>query len=85
MTAITPEGRAARGMSPLLRLVLAIPVLGWVLRDILRDAGDVWYLLVAVVSLLVIGVATWGLPVLAMTALAAVPAMFVILILITRG
>lgn len=63
----------------------AIPVLGWIARDIDREPDSIWYLLVALISLLVIATATWGLPVLAMTALAMVPVMFVILILITRG
>ncbi len=36
-------------------------------------------------ALLATAVATWGLPVLAMTALAAVPVIFVCLILITVG
>ena len=67
------------------RLIHAVPVIGWIARDIERDVNDVWYLLVALLSLLVIGVATWGVQVLAMAALAAVPVMFVVLVLITRG
>jgi hypothetical protein len=68
-----------------MRLALAIPVVGWVARDLARDADNGWYLLVALVSLLIIAVATWGPVVLAMTALAAVPVVFVLLILITMG
>jgi hypothetical protein len=63
----------------------AIPVFGWIARDIEREPDSIWYLLVAVVSLLAIGVKTWGVVVLAMAALAMVPVMFVMLILITRG
>jgi hypothetical protein len=67
------------------RLIHAIPVIGWVARDIERDFDNFWYLLVALISLLVIGVASWGVQVLTLAALAAVPVMFVVLVLITRG
>jgi hypothetical protein len=40
------------------RLLHSIPVVGWIARDIERDFDNFWYLLVAVISLLVIGVAT---------------------------
>lgn len=70
---------------PARRPIHAVPVVGWVIRDIERDFDSIWYLLVAVVSLLVIATVTWGLQVLSLTALAAVPAMFAILIRITRG
>ena len=63
----------------------AIPVFGWIARDLGRDEDAIWYLLVALVSLLIIGVKTWGLAVLAMSALALVPVMFAVLLLITRG
>jgi len=68
-----------------LRGLYAIPVLGWIARDLTRSEENFWYLLVAVLSLLIIGVKTWGVVVLAMTALALVPVMFVVLLLITRG
>jgi hypothetical protein len=67
------------------RLLHSIPVVGWIARDIERDFDNFWYLLVAVISLLVIGVATWGVQVLTLAALVAVPAMFFVLVLITRG
>ncbi len=68
------------------RWYFRIPVLGWIARDLTKDFhGNFWYFLVMVVSLLAIGVANWGLPVLGLTALALVPVMFVVLILITVG
>ncbi|MFN3642126.1 MAG: hypothetical protein ACK4TB_04285 [Gemmobacter sp.] len=67
------------------RAIRAIPVIGWIVRDIERDFGNFWYLLVAGFSLLVIAVATWGVQILALVALCAVPVMFVILVLLTRG
>ena len=63
----------------------AIPVLGWIARDLSRNEEDLWYLLVAALSLLVIATVTWGPAVLSLTALAMVPVMFVVLIRITLG
>lgn len=72
--------------STLRRALFAIPVIGWIARDLLEGAADnIYYLLAAFVSLVVVAVMTWGLPALAMTALAMVPVMFVVLILITVG
>jgi len=68
-------------VSPLYR----VPVLGWIARDIEQDQANIWYLLVAVLSLLMMAVMTWGLQVMALAALCAVPVMFIILIRITLG
>ena len=70
--------------SPLGRLARAIPVLGQVLRDIERDTNSIYYLLVILLTALVLAIQTWGLPALVLTALALVPAMFVLLVLIAR-
>lgn len=68
------------------RLFFKVPVIGWVARDLWRDFdGNIWYFLVALISLWAISVATWGLSALYLPAMAAVPAMFVVLILISRG
>lgn len=68
------------------RFLFAIPVIGWILRDLTRDFdANIWYFLVALGSLWIIAVATWGLPALYLPAVAMVPAIFVGLILITRG
>jgi hypothetical protein len=67
------------------RILYAVPVIGWILRDIDRDFDNIWYLIAAVVSLLAIATMTWGVQVLTLAALTAVPAMFVVLIRITRG
>jgi hypothetical protein len=63
----------------------SIPVVGWIARDIARDPDSIWYALVILLTVLVLAVKTWGVVALAMTALAAVPVMFVILIAITQG
>ncbi len=69
-----------------LRILLAVPVLGWIARDLLHgDKNNIWYLLVALLSLWAIAVMTWGVLALYLPAVAAVPVVMVILLLITRG
>ncbi len=69
-----------------LRLTLSLPVVGWIVRDLLfGDKDNIWYLLVALISLWAIAVMTWGIIALYLPALAMVPVMMVTLILITRG
>lgn len=70
---------------PLLRILHAIPFVGQIARDIARDRENIWYALVILLTVLVLAVQTWGVMALSMTALAAVPVMFVLLILITLG
>jgi hypothetical protein len=68
------------------RLFFAIPVIGWVAHDLLfRDADNIWYALVAFVSLWMCAVLTFGLPGLYLPALALVPVILATLILITWG
>lgn len=68
-----------------LRLLYAIPVLGRIARDIAKDQDNIFYALAMFVTIVVLAVKTWGIVALAMTALAMVPLMFVVLIAITRG
>lgn len=71
--------------SAALRGLYALPILGWIARDISRGTDNIFYALTIFVTLVVLAVKTWGIVALAMTALALVPVMFVILLLITRG
>ncbi len=70
--------------SPLGRLARALPVVGRVIRDIEREVDSVYYLITIFVTAVVLAVQTWGLPALVLTALALVPVMFVILVLLAR-
>ncbi|MEM7545869.1 MAG: hypothetical protein AAF367_10065 [Pseudomonadota bacterium] len=69
-----------------LRLLLSIPVLGWMIRDMLqgRDSAigffAVNYALIVLVTTLV-----WGLPMLVLGATGGAFAMMIILIMITRS
>ncbi|MDZ4086827.1 MAG: hypothetical protein U1E69_08490 [Tabrizicola sp.] len=66
------------------RFARATPVLGRVIRDIERDTSSIYYLLVIVLTAVVLAIQTWGLAALVLTALALVPVMFILLILIAR-
>lgn len=68
-----------------LRLLYALPVIGTIARDIARGQENIFYALTILVTLIVLGVKTWGLVALALSALAMVPVMFILLLLITRG
>ena len=68
------------------RLFFAIPVIGWVARDLLfGDKNNIWFALIAFVSLWLSAALTFGLPGLYLPALALVPVMFVVLVVITWG
>ena len=68
------------------RIALSIPVIGWIARDLLHgDKNNIWFFIVAIVSLWGISILTWGVPGLYLPALGFVPVMWIILLLITRG
>lgn len=70
--------------SVLSRTLRAVPVIGRVIRDIERDVDTIFYLLVTLLTGLVLAIQVWGLPALVLAALAMVPVMFVILIILAR-
>lgn len=70
--------------SPVGRIARAIPLVGRVIRDIEREIDTVYYLLTIFVTAVVLAVQTWGLPALVLTALALVPVMFVLLVILAR-
>ena len=65
------------------RAFFAIPVIGWLARDVMYGTPDnIWYLMVIIVTGLILAVATWGLPALVVTAVAFVPIYFAFLIVV---
>ena len=67
-------------------LAYRLPLFGRIARELAEgDADNKWYLLVAILSAVGAAVLTWGLPALVVTAVAAVPLCFLMLVLITRG
>ena len=68
------------------RIVYAIPLFGWMARDAANGApDDLWYTLGAVLSMWGCLIMLFGLPGLYLPALAMVPVMFLLLILVSRG
>ena len=68
------------------RILFKIPVLGWMLKDVMHGEDDnIYYFLLAVVSLWGIAILQFGLLGLMIPALLLVPVVFVTLIVITRG
>ena len=63
----------------------SIPVIGWIARDIAEEPESLWYAVVIVLTLFILALMAWGIKVLSLLALATVPVIFVILMLITRG
>ncbi len=79
-----PQSAAAR--PPIaLRVLYALPIIGTMARDISKGVENVPYALMILFTVLVLAVKTWGVVALVMAALATVPVMFVLLILISRG
>lgn len=80
MTLATPTPQL-----PLLqRLFFAIPVIGWVAKDLMfGDKNNIWFAIIGFFSLWMSAALTFGLPGLYLPALALVPIMFVVLICIT--
>ncbi|MFT4150451.1 MAG: hypothetical protein QM656_09655 [Paracoccaceae bacterium] len=69
--------------SRMMRLFHAIPLIGWIARDIGRDVNNVFYALPILVLCLVLAVKVWGLAALTLAALAMVPVMFAFFIAIS--
>ncbi len=66
-----------------LRLVHAVPVIGWMIRDVSRDLSNLPYAVVTLLTLLVLAFQVWGPVVFTLTALCIVPLMFAFFIAIS--
>jgi hypothetical protein len=83
MTATTLAS-PSRTQSPFGQLFRATPVVGRVIRDIEREVDTVFYLLTIFITTVILAIQLWGLPALVVTALALVPVMFVLLVILAR-
>lgn len=61
-------------------LFYAIPVFGWIAKDIARDIDSALYAVVIALTGVILAVMTWGLPALVLCALMLVPLVFTLLI-----
>jgi len=65
------------------RAFFAIPVVGWLARDVLYgDHDNIYYLLVIIATLLIVSFSIWGLPALVLIALFIVPFYFAFMIVV---
>ncbi len=68
------------------RIIFRVPVLGRIWKEVsYGDEGNIYYAIVTFISLWGISIMLFGLPGLYLHALALVPVMWIILILISRG
>lgn len=68
------------------RLLYAIPLIGWMLKDVIHgDRDNVWYFLAAIGSLWIMAIMSFGIQALVVPVVALVPAVFALLLIITRG
>ena len=68
------------------RILFSIPILGWMLKDVMHgDSDNIYFFLLAIVSLWGIAILQFGLLGLMIPALVLVPVVFLTLIVITRG
>jgi len=63
---------------------IAAPRLAATARPVPNDIHIIWYVLVIVMTGMVLAIQTWGVVALTMAALAMVPAMFVLIIIMSR-
>ena len=77
---------APRSALSLKRIFFAIPVIGWIARDVTEgDQSNIYFALLTFVSLWIMSGMTFGLPGLYLPAVALVPVMFGLLIAITQA
>ncbi|RKE77625.1 hypothetical protein [Rhizobium sp. AG855] len=68
------------------RMVYHVPVFGWMLKEAVAGSATTKVLFIVNLLLLwLLAIVTFGYPAIILPALCAVPAMFVLLILITKG
>lgn len=68
------------------RIFFAIPVIGWVAKDLMfGDKNNVWFAIIGFVSLWLSSALVFGLPGLYIPAVMLVPVIFLVLFAITKG
>ncbi|PYB70499.1 hypothetical protein DMY87_21570 [Rhizobium wuzhouense] len=68
------------------RMVYHVPVFGWMLKEAVAGSATTKVLFIVNLLLLwLLAIVTFGYPAIILPALSAVPTMFVLLILITKG
>lgn len=85
MTALLSSPPTRQHHSILTRCLRALPIIGWIARDMSKGVDNVFAAILIFVTGVVLAVHVWGIVALALTAVMAVPVMFLILIRLTLG
>lgn len=81
-----PNRPVAKDLTRLERLAFAIPLLGWMLKDVAYgDADNIYHFIFALACAWAIAILFFGYPAVIIPALVATPTVFVALVLISRG
>ncbi len=68
------------------RIIYAIPLIGWMLKDVVHgDTDNIYYFIATLVMLWVLAIVMFGYPAIIIPALALVPVIFAVLVIISRG
>lgn len=86
---VPPPGKVApmsKRLPLLQRIVFSIPVLGWMLKDVIHgDRDNIWYFLFTLMTVWILAMFTFGYPAFIIPVLAAVPVAFFMILLISLG
>lgn len=83
---MTTKAKSYSDRSLVTRIMFRVPILGRMLREVFYgDADNIYYFLFSIFALWFLAILTWGYPALIIPMMAVVPAMFVVLIMITVG
>jgi len=67
------------------RLFYAIPLIGWIARDVVfGDKDNIWYALAILVTIWIFAIMTWGYAAIIIPYLAMVPVCFFFIIVMSR-
>lgn len=68
------------------RMIYAIPLIGWMLKDVAYgDSDNIYYFIASLVMGWVIAIIAFGYPAVIIPALVLVPTIFIVLLIVTRG
>jgi hypothetical protein len=68
------------------RIVYAVPLFGWMLKDVVHgDADNIYWFIASMIMMWILAIIAFGYPAIIIPALALVPTIFLVLLVITRG
>lgn len=68
------------------RMIYAIPLIGWMLKDVVYgDSDNIYYFIASLVMGWILAIIAFGYPAVIIPALALVPTIFIALLIVSRG